>query len=104
VLLIHEGCHADWINIVDIRVSSPLTVDGALHSLNGEELEAPSTPHIISSMGFEWLLHPPLWLVGPHRLPGESIPYVDAFLGLPLCRDDGFGLLVGIGLNLLHAW
>jgi hypothetical protein len=38
----------------------PLTVDGALHDLDGEEVEVSSTPRIISDVGFEQPLRPSL--------------------------------------------
>jgi hypothetical protein len=34
-------------------LSPPFAVNGALHGLGGEKAEAPSTPRIISGVGFE---------------------------------------------------
>jgi hypothetical protein len=42
-------------------------------------------------------------LAGHCRRPGESLLCANACLGLLLCRDAGFYLLIGIGLCLL-AW
>jgi hypothetical protein len=41
-------------------------------------------------------------LVGPRRHPSESLLCADARLGLLLCRDVGFCLLLGVGLRLLR--
>jgi hypothetical protein len=42
-------------------------------------------------------------LVGHPRMPGESLLYAGAYLGLMLCRDASFYLLIGIGPCLLHT-
>jgi hypothetical protein len=51
--------HAGWIDVVDVlaRPPPPLTVSGALHSSDGEEVEVTSMPHTIPDMGSEQ----PLW-------------------------------------------
>jgi hypothetical protein len=36
--------------------------------------------------------------------PGGSIPHAGACLGLLLCRDACFGLLIGVGPHLFHVW
>jgi hypothetical protein len=41
-------------------------------------------------------------LVEHHRRPSESLLYVGACLGLLLCHDVDFYLLIGVGLCLLH--
>jgi hypothetical protein len=43
--------HVSWIDIIDVRAQSPFAVSGALHSLDSEKAEAPSTPRIIPVMG-----------------------------------------------------
>jgi hypothetical protein len=45
-------------------------------------------------------LTPPL--VGPHHRPGESLLRVDTHLGLLLCHDISFYLLIGIGPHFLR--
>jgi hypothetical protein len=40
-------------------------------------------------------------LAGHHHQPGESLLCADACLGLLLCHDIDFCLLIGIGLHLL---
>jgi hypothetical protein len=45
--------HVSWIDIVDMRAWSPLTVSGALHGLDDEKAEAPSTLCIILVVGSE---------------------------------------------------
>jgi hypothetical protein len=42
-------------------------------------------------------------LAGHHHLPGESLLYAGACLGLLLCCDIGFCLLIGVGLRLLRT-
>jgi hypothetical protein len=60
-LLVHWGCHTDWLHVGDFWVWSPLVVDGALLGLDGKDVEAPSMPRIISDVGSERPLRPPLW-------------------------------------------
>jgi hypothetical protein len=43
--------HAGLIDVVVIRARSPFAVSGALHGLDGERTEVPSTPHIILGTG-----------------------------------------------------
>jgi hypothetical protein len=45
--------HTGWIDVADMRARSPLAVSGAMHSLDGREVETPSTPHTIPIVGFE---------------------------------------------------
>jgi hypothetical protein len=45
--------HARWIDVVDVRVRSPLEASEALHSLDGEKPEAPRTPRFIPGVGSE---------------------------------------------------
>jgi hypothetical protein len=40
-------------------------------------------------------------LARPHHRPGESLLLIDAHLGLLLCHDADFCLLIGVGLHLL---
>jgi hypothetical protein len=40
-------------------------------------------------------------LARPHHRLGESLLLIDAHLGLLLCRDADFCLLIGVGLHLL---
>jgi hypothetical protein len=40
-------------------------------------------------------------LVSPHRRPGESLLRVGTCLGLLLCHDVGFCLLIDVGLHLI---
>jgi hypothetical protein len=42
-------------------------------------------------------------LVGHRRRPGESLLCAGACLGLLLCRDTGFCLLIGVELSPSHA-
>jgi hypothetical protein len=49
-------CDASWIDIVDMWARSTLALDGVLHGLDGEEVEAPSMPRTILDMGSERLL------------------------------------------------
>jgi hypothetical protein len=42
-------------------------------------------------------------LAGHHHQPGESLLCVGTYLGLFLCHDVGFCLLIGIWLHLLHT-
>jgi hypothetical protein len=49
-LLLH---HVSWIDVVDVWAQSPFALSGALHSLDGEKAEAPSTPRIIPVVGSE---------------------------------------------------
>jgi hypothetical protein len=42
-------------------------------------------------------------LVGHPCRPGEPLLYAGACLGLPLCPDSGFYLLIGIGPCLLRT-
>jgi hypothetical protein len=48
--------HASWVDVVDVWARSPLTVNGALHDLNHEEVEARSMPLTIPDVGSEWPL------------------------------------------------
>jgi hypothetical protein len=41
-------------------------------------------------------------LVGHHHRPGQSLLCAGARLGLLLCCDASFFLLIGVGLHLLH--
>jgi hypothetical protein len=43
-------------------------------------------------------------LVGHRHRPGESPLYADTCLGLLLCHDMGFYLLIGVGFCLLYMW
>jgi hypothetical protein len=45
--------HPWWIDVLDVRARSPLTVSGALHGLDGEKAEALSMPCTIPGVGFE---------------------------------------------------
>jgi hypothetical protein len=42
-----------WIDVIVVWVWPPFTVSGALHGLDGEKAEMPSTPHIIPGVGYE---------------------------------------------------
>jgi hypothetical protein len=45
--------HASWVDAVDVWARSPLTVNGALRGLVGEEVEAPSMLRTIPDLGSE---------------------------------------------------
>jgi hypothetical protein len=45
----------------------------------------------------------PLSLVVHRRQPSESLLCVGTCLGLLLCRDTDFSLLIGVGLRLLRT-
>jgi hypothetical protein len=48
--------HIRRIDVAVIQAQSPFRVSGALHSLDGEKVEVPSTPRIIPDAGSEPLL------------------------------------------------
>jgi hypothetical protein len=57
-------------------------VNGVLHSLDGEEIEAPSAPRTISDMGFERRLWFPLQY--------KTTTYQSAHLALSIFSDFGW--------------
>jgi hypothetical protein len=59
------------------------------------------SPHLDRRPAVQWWVPP---LVRHLCHPVESIPYAGTCLGLLPCRDAGFGLLIGVGLHLLHMW
>jgi hypothetical protein len=44
-------CHASWVDIVDVWARSPLIVNGALHGLDGKEVEVTSMTCTIPDVG-----------------------------------------------------
>jgi hypothetical protein len=49
-------CRTGWIDVADVWAQSPLAASGALHGLDGEEVDAPSLSCTTSVVGFEWSL------------------------------------------------